>query len=149
MKILFVCTGNTCRSPMAEAILRHKGKDSLEVRSAGLFAMEGGQASQFTQEVLNENGIKHDHRSHSVTQADVHWADYIFAMTSAHKAMLMEQFPFAMDRIFTVKEFANARGLDVSDPFGGSVEVYKHTYNELNQLIDALIENIEKQIQGS
>ncbi|MDG5471185.1 low molecular weight protein arginine phosphatase [Jeotgalibacillus sp. ET6] len=148
MNILFVCTGNTCRSPMAEAILKHKKLDSIDVRSAGLFAMEGGQASQQTQDVLDENGIVHKHQSKIVSQADVHWADYVFAMTSAHKAMLVDQFPFAMDRIFTLKEFAGGRGLDISDPFGGSLDMYRSTYEELNRLMDGLIENIEKQTQG-
>lgn len=148
MNILFVCTGNTCRSPMAEAILRHKNKDSFDIRSAGIFAMEGGQASEYTQEVLDENGVHHQHSSHSVTQDDVHWADYVFAMTAAHKAMLMDQYPFAMDRIFTLKEFATGMGLDVSDPFGGSMDMYRQTYKELSQLMDGLIVNIKKQTQG-
>ncbi|MEW9500843.1 low molecular weight protein arginine phosphatase [Jeotgalibacillus marinus] len=148
MNILFVCTGNTCRSPMAEAILRHKNIDFIEVRSAGIFAMEGGQSSHHTKHVLDENGIHHDHQSHSVTQADVHWANYVFSMTGAHKAMLVEQFSFATDRIFTLKEFTTGMGLDVSDPFGGSVEMYRQTYRELAQLMDRLIINIEHQTLG-
>ncbi|KIL49758.1 protein tyrosine phosphatase [Jeotgalibacillus soli] len=134
---------------MAEAILRAKQIDSIEVRSAGIFAMEGGEASHHTQAVLDEMGIPHNHRSHSVTQADVHWADYVFAMTAAHKAMLMEQFPFAMDRIFTVKEFATGMGLNVSDPFGGSIEMYRETFQELNALMEPLIANLDRQTQGS
>ena len=145
MNILFVCTGNTCRSPMAEAILRHKNIDSIEVRSAGIFAMEGGQSSHHTKDVLDENGINHDHQSHSVTQADVYWANYVFSMTSAHKAMLVEKFPFAKDRIFTLKEFTTGMGLDVSDPFGGSIEMYRQTYQELSRLMDRLVVNIERQ----
>ncbi|KIL43306.1 low molecular weight protein arginine phosphatase [Jeotgalibacillus campisalis] len=148
MNILFVCTGNTCRSPMAEAILKHKKLDFIDVRSAGLFAMEGGQVSQQTQDVLDENGIVHNHVSHTVSQADVHWADYVFAMTSAHKGMLVDQFPFAMDRIFTLKEFAGGRGLDVSDPFGGTLEMYRTTYEELNRLLSGLIDKIVKQTHG-
>ncbi|WP_041123467.1 low molecular weight protein arginine phosphatase [Jeotgalibacillus alimentarius] len=148
MRILFICTGNTCRSPMAEAILNHREEPQIEVRSAGLFAMEGGMASHNAQQVLDEHGLKHNHRSHSVTQDDVHWADYVFAMTSAHKALLMEQFPFAADRIFTLKEFSSERGLDVSDPYGGPVEVYRSTFNELNRLMDSMLENLTKQEQG-
>lgn len=148
MNILFVCTGNTCRSPMAEAILRHKNLENIDVRSAGIFAMDGGQASPQTQQVLDEKGIKHNHQSRCVTQDDVHWADYVFAMTSAHKTMLADKYPFAMDRIFTLKEFASGMGLDVSDPFGGSVDMYRRTYQELNQLMTSLIANIEKQKMG-
>ncbi|TFD96994.1 low molecular weight protein arginine phosphatase [Jeotgalibacillus sp. R-1-5s-1] len=147
MRILFVCTGNTCRSPMAEAILKNRVEEEVEVRSAGLFAMEGGRASHHAQQVMDEQGLSHDHRSHTVTQSDVHWADYVFAMTSAHKSMLMDQYPFAADRIFTLKEFASGMGLDISDPYGGSVDTYRQTFREINHLMDGMLANLQKQSQ--
>ncbi len=132
---------------MAEAILKNRLEEKIEVRSAGLFAMEGGRASHNAQQVMDEQGLSHDHRSHTVNQSDVHWADYVFAMTSAHKAMLMDQYPFAADRIFTLKEFASGMGLDISDPYGGSVDMYRQTFREINHLMDGMLANLQKQSQ--
>ncbi|TYS78403.1 low molecular weight protein arginine phosphatase [Rossellomorea aquimaris] len=146
MNILFVCTGNTCRSPMAEALLKHKGKDGFLVKSAGVFAANGQKASVQTQEVLKENDIIHEHQSSSLTTEHIQWADYIFTMTEGHKQNIAAMHPQAADKMFTLKEFITESAVDrdVSDPFGRSVEVYRTTYKELDALIDRLIEKLKK-----
>nr|WP_173107845.1 low molecular weight protein arginine phosphatase [Bacillus sp. KH172YL63] len=144
MNILFVCTGNTCRSPMAEAVLRHRGKGAFEVKSAGVFAMDGSDTSNQTKEVLQENDIIHRHESSSLTKERLDWATYIFTMTSNHKRAIVDQYPHVADKIFTLKEFVleDPVDLDVSDPYGGSVDIYRHTYRELDSLIEALIKKL-------
>lgn len=136
--IVFVCTGNTCRSPMAEAILKSKNIDGIEVRSAGIFAADGAEMSAFAKEVLKENQMNHKHRSSLFIEKDVQWADLILTMTQSHKDYIAAQFPSAAEKTFTLKEFVEEAETDVHDPFGGNLHTYRTTFAELNVLISKL-----------
>ncbi|AXI10637.1 low molecular weight protein arginine phosphatase [Oceanobacillus sp. 143] len=104
MKILFICTGNTCRSPMAEAILKDRMPEA-EVQSAGIFAGGNQQANPNTIEVLARNGIKMDHLSQPVTDRLLDWADVVLTMTTRHKQSLIIDFPEFQEKYYTLKEF--------------------------------------------
>ncbi|TCP20248.1 protein-tyrosine phosphatase [Scopulibacillus darangshiensis] len=108
--VLFVCTGNTCRSPMAEALLKHKGSSRYEAKSAGLFANMGSQAHPNALEALTKRGIEFDHRSQPATVDLVEWAHLIFTMTEQHKQLLLQQFPEAINKVFTLKEYVLTDG---------------------------------------
>ncbi|MEK3888516.1 low molecular weight protein arginine phosphatase [Bacillus sp. FSL K6-3431] len=142
MNILFVCTGNTCRSPMAEAIFNHLMSDDKKARSAGVFASKGSNAAYYAREVLQENNMKISHSSELLEETHLTWATLVLTMTAGHKTLLMDRFPGAADKIFTLKEYVNDNKgeLDVLDPYGGGLEVYRETFTELKELIGKMSE---------
>lgn len=108
-RILLVCTGNTCRSPMAEAMLRDMARQAgrtLEVRSAGIAAMDGMPPSANAVETLNRRRIPLPGSSAALTSGTVEWADVILTMTTGHKQAIAQRHPGAIDKTFTLKEFA-------------------------------------------
>ncbi|MGD6991190.1 low molecular weight protein arginine phosphatase [Sutcliffiella horikoshii] len=142
MNVLFVCTGNTCRSPMAAAILAGRDIKDVEVRSAGVFAMPGSEASSQAREVLKEKGLPVEHQSSQVSDELIEWADYIFTMTAQHKMLLENSYPNSLGKTYTLKGFAEQNG-EVMDPYGGSVETYRATFEELQNVIEAIVEKIK------
>ncbi|MDM5329695.1 low molecular weight protein arginine phosphatase [Neobacillus sp. CF12] len=142
-RILFVCTGNTCRSPMAEAILKSKKIDGLEVKSAGIYAATGSEASAHARKVLEDHQIDHNHSSNMLNIDSVRWADLILTMTISHKNAILQQYPDAAAKVFTLKEFTGENyDVDVVDPFGGNLAIYQETYQELEKLITKAIEKL-------
>lgn len=146
MNILFVCTGNTCRSPMAEAILKNMNLPGVEVRSAGVFAMDGQDASHNTKLVLDENSIQHNHFSRQINESDLKWATYILTMTEGHKSTLLINYPDAAGKTFTLKEFAgeDKKSSDIVDPYGGSADIYRETFSELQAVIQSIVDRLQK-----
>lgn len=146
MNVYFVCTGNTCRSPMAAAILKHKNVDNIQVKSAGVYAIDGAPMSENAQAVLNEEGIDVTHSSQLFSQDDIQWADVILTMTAAHKQIILQMYPEAWEKTFTLTEYIEKPHLgDVLDPFGGSISQYKNTFDELNQYIDEATSRLRKE----
>ncbi|EOS54168.1 MULTISPECIES: low molecular weight protein arginine phosphatase [Paenibacillus] len=108
MRILFVCTGNTCRSPMAEGMLRKLARDrglDVEVRSAGVAAMKGASISRHAEAVLRDRGIKETFESTPLYAELAEWADLILTLTQGHKRQVIHSFPETADKIFTLKEY--------------------------------------------
>ncbi|MBR7554098.1 low molecular weight protein arginine phosphatase [Allobacillus sp. GCM10007491] len=141
-RVLFVCTGNTCRSPMAEAILKHKRPD-LEVQSAGVFAGHGQAANPKAIEALQEKGIDFNHASQPLTKDLINWADLVLTMTEDHKVMLMSDYPSDRDKIFTLIEYVQPvheenTNISISDPIGLSIDTYIETLNEIEKHIDRM-----------
>jgi protein-tyrosine-phosphatase len=142
--VLFVCTGNTCRSPMAEALLKSMEIPGLEVRSAGIYAENGSAASINAKKVLDEQAIPHHHQASMLTDHRVAEADYILTMTQGHKAAVLNRFPHVRPKLFTLKEFAQLDGnQDIGDPFGGSKEIYQVTFFEIKEAVEKIAERLK------
>lgn len=135
-RILFVCTGNTCRSPMAQAVLKSKKIPDVEVKSAGVFAADGSAASVNAEKVLTENEINFVHKSTQLSVKEVEWATIILTMTASHKDAVLSFFPQAAKKTFTLSEFAGDSVQDIADPYGGSIELYRAAFAEIKEAID-------------
>ncbi|NOV04439.1 low molecular weight protein arginine phosphatase [Paenibacillus planticolens] len=194
LRILFVCTGNTCRSPLAEGLLRirvHQEGLAMEVRSAGVSAMTGAPISRNSASLLQEAGFTESISSLAIQASEVKWADVILTMTMGHKRTVIQRFPDAVEKTFTLKEYVEddhqvlqaieereklvtevqlkqalsqtvtveernriytlehaIPDYDISDPYGGSLEVYRQTAKEIGGSLDKLVAKLRRQKEG-
>ena len=148
-RVLFVCTGNICRSPLAEVLLRKeiedRGLTDLEVTSAGTGAWDGAPASEGAYLVALEHGLDlSGHRARLLTREQVQQADLVLTMARHHRARVQEL--GGEDRTFVLGEFAGRAGpeAEVSDPFGGDLDLYRDTFAELEQLVKSAADRLVK-----
>ena len=144
-KIVFICTGNTCRSPMAAALASSifaKAGLAIEVTSAGVSAWANQPASRHAISVMTDKGLcLAAHKAALVSEALFDGAVLALTMTSTHKVILLSDYPNAKDKIFTLGEYVG-KNTDISDPFGGSLEDYRACAEQIEKLLMLVLKKL-------
>ena len=143
--VLFVCTANICRSPMAMGLMQNKVRDSINewrIESAGTWAINGEPAAINTIKVLEERGIDiNSHRSRLVTLDMMRQFKLILTMERGHKEALQVEFPAYAGNVLLLSELVDGV-FDVHDPIGGPLENFQETAKEIEQILSDGFENI-------
>jgi len=148
--VLFVCTGNICRSPIAEGLFRRLlgNRKDIEVGSAGVHAVRGQPPSTHAIEVCAEEGVDiRELRSQPLTSALINRASHIFAMTGAHVEAISMLFPNASDKTFLLREFEETGAtswLDVPDPIGLGRDVYITCAQTIKNALPSVLAFVEE-----
>ncbi len=143
IQVVFVCTGNTCRSPMAAALFdrRVQAEPALrdvevQVRSAGLQAVAGAGAAEGAVKAARSVGLSLDGHAALPFDEEMAAADLILTMTEAHKSEIILRYPHAAPNLYTLREYARMSGsFNVSDPFGQDDAVYLATLREIDKAV--------------
>jgi protein-tyrosine-phosphatase len=151
-RILFVCTGNSCRSVMAERLMRHLlkqgGIDTVTVGSAGVFAVDGMMPTRETQRVLAAVGLDcSDHRARALTMEMVEEADIIFVMEQFQAEQVLRRVPSAKGQVYLLKSYAAPKGEaidnpNIPDPIGKPLEVYEVCFADIRDAVERVAKSI-------
>ena len=150
--VLFVCTGNICRSPFAEGLLKklaeQQGLGEIRSKSAGLLALPGNSATDLAQRVATEYGVDlSDHEAQSVSQELLTWCDLVLVMEKTHKEALLAAFDEAAGKVLLLRYFARhgSRRRGIADPYGLRYEAYRFCFLDIQDAVTGLVEYLSGQ----
>lgn len=145
-RIIFVCTGNTCRSPMAESLYASmEFGEGIEVTSRGLVVLFPEPLNPKAETVLKTHGLElNNHITKQFHSSEVDETTLVLTMTQSQKATLLKEYSIQPDCCYTLKEFAGETG-DVVDPYGGSLIDYEECFSELARIVRKMAYRIEKE----
>ena len=154
MNIMFVCTGNTCRSAMAEALfkdlIKNEGIKDIKVFSCGIYAENGDGATYNAIRAMKNYGIDlKSHRAINIKSSKIEDMDIILCATISHKIMVIKMYPNLKDKIFTIKEYAGLsenQDYDINDPWGYDENIYIKCAEEIKVCLCNIIEKLKNKL---
>ncbi|BFU94137.1 MAG: Low molecular weight protein-tyrosine-phosphatase Wzb (modular protein) [Nitrospira sp.] len=144
--LFFVCKGNICRSPLAEAYVKSKikGKNQLRVFSAGLDTTPGHTANAVAETIARQYGLAlEEHRTTPISREMIRQADLIVVMDYAQRQTLLATYPEAQGKVSLLSSFRSGILTHIPDPYGGTIEQFDHCYHLISQSCDNLLTYIE------
>ena len=149
MRIIFICTGNTCRSPMAEGILKDlaiKNNLDIKVQSAGVYAGKNNNAADFAIEAMKDIGINiSNHKSDQVNGELLDKTDLVLTMSNSHKKQILSQYPSINGKVFLLNEFAYGEERDIEDPFGAPLRYYEKARDEIYKAVEEIVKKVNSE----
>ncbi len=150
---MFICTGNICRSAMAEGMMKKKIKENnikAQVFSCGIYAQTGEEPTNHAVEVMKQYNVDITaHRATNIRDSKIKEMDVILCATNSHKQNVKYLYPELKEKIYTMKEYAglakNGKDLDIQDPWGYDRNVYQHCAEEIQESLEKIIEKIKKE----
>ncbi|MCI8344452.1 MAG: low molecular weight protein arginine phosphatase [Clostridia bacterium] len=147
MKAMFVCTGNICRSAMAEGMLKKIAIDKkldLQVYSCGIYADNGDNATYNAIYVARDYDIDISrHRATNIRDSRIEEMDVVLCATKSHKDSVIYMYPNLKGKVYTIKEYAeldnNGKDMDIKDPWGYDVEIYNNCILQIEKCLEEII----------
>ena len=151
MKIMFICTGNICRSAMAEGMMKKLAKDNnlnLDICSCGIYAEDGDYATYNAVEAAKYYNVNiEEHRATNIRRSRINEMDIILCATESHKQSVLYMYPELKEKVFTMKEYAeldkNGQNMDIKDPWGYDMNVYQNCAEEIEKCLIKTIKKVQ------